>query len=74
MALEVEEEEGERYESSFKTFDAGDYSSIGKKFKKTPEASFLKHFRSSLILVLTAKSMLGHLWADFHCICLLKAH
>ena len=29
VALEVEEEEGDRYETSFKTFDAGDYSSIG---------------------------------------------
>ena len=31
IALEQETDDGENYESAFKTFDASDYSSIGKK-------------------------------------------
>ena len=30
VALEQETDDGENYESAFKTFDASDYSSIGK--------------------------------------------
>jgi HIV-1 Vpr-binding protein len=30
ISLEQEDEEGEKYESAFKTFDATDYSSIGE--------------------------------------------
>lgn len=33
MALEQETDDGENYESAFKTFDASDYSSIGKHLK-----------------------------------------
>ena len=32
VALEQETDDGENYESAFKTFDASDYSSIGKLF------------------------------------------
>ena len=33
VALEQETDDGENYESAFKTFDASDYSSIGKHLK-----------------------------------------
>ncbi len=34
VSLEQDDEDGDRYESSFKVFDASDYSSIGERKKR----------------------------------------
>ena len=60
MALEQETDDGENYESAFKTFDASDYSSIGKHLRnyirdyvpKTiilyPQPTFLNLFAATI--------------------------
>ena len=58
MALEQETDDGENYESAFKTFDASDYSSIGKHSKNymhdyvpktiSPQPTFLHLFAATI--------------------------